>query len=827
MFRAKLGLAILVSFLFLGCLQERKTTPSVSKSSWYEGILSVKNLGGYPASIKVSWHPASRSVSGYRVYSLLYDDKSETSEWVVIGDIAPEVTSFIHSDLISGQIYSYMVRAVEESSKTEDENSNQKATVAFEGIGSAKTTGKTTARITLNSAVGSFDEVRIYAEPRQRGSRKTLVATAKGAVDTIDVTGLRSGVTYKFSAQAYMSYLSAEDGNEIYIQAQTDSDSFGTGAALDVSYRYQGVMAAQAFGLSPGAPDGTPKDRLVKLTWPEFNLANSSTKYRVIRTATSSTPTSITSTLCTPTTLTSCIVDCAPTGSGPKTCEDGDVGAPPLAYYYVIALEKTDFATSETWVEELPITNPGNFYVKVSIPPDNMVLIQRDAANYEMCRKIGSTSDPKKRQRCAYSGIAANPQNTGPGRPYLNLETGYYDFGYNLFVDRYRLACNWTKDSTTCGPQGCVGTPNLTSSVPPDPSLGALTDVYLAMQPGQAAANCFYRRPSGWIPIDGITDPNEIRAATTIDPMAGGSRHNPNLVVPMGPTAFRLCSAQSSEYGTKRLMRRREHVHAAALATLPGEPGAITDPVAEMDLRTGFFRDSTGEGGQLPGFQRCARYTTPNSTHLLPAPASFADFVAATNTRAQIFTTQGYNQNSLSYFIGTTSTANCVSRWGSQDPVFNGEVGNAVLSDSFSNSAGWGTYTPIASDYDSGVLADWGSYIFDGNIGLKIGLSGGGAYTMSLNPANLTGYSRYIAPMGLVLKTDNPIYTPLSTVHFNGSLGPNAFNGAPNASVLHNFVTPLNTFYMAEGYYHRFSYKLQTAVSTLYSNSVWCAVEAE
>jgi hypothetical protein len=821
-------------FLLVGitsCLAPKQVKESVSSSSgWFDGVATVKNLGGYPAAIKVTWPMANREVSAYRIYSLEYDPKTANNAWAVIEEVGPGVNSYVHSDLTAGQIYSYMVAAVD-TDFVEDGNKKQLSTVAFDGISSARTTGTSTATVTLNTATGSFDEVRVYAQPSRVGGTKKLVATVKGNVDSINVTGLHSGVKYKFSVQAYMDYLSAEDGNDAYIEAQTNSDSFGGGGLYD-SYSYRGVMAVQAMGDAPNAP-APPTARQVRITWPAFQGATSTMKYRVIRATTSSSLDTTTLTTCTTTTAKSCIVSCTNTGGGPQTCTDTNVAAPPITYNYVITQVKKDNATGEEWVEELPPLSPTDFQIKIPIPSTYMVLIQRDAANYEMCVQLGTTSDPRNHQRCIYGGIAQTPYNSGPGKPPLSFTPGYYDFGYNLFVDRFRVACNWTRNSPSCGPNGCIGITNPTSTSAPNNALGADGDVFFALNPTYGP-NCYYKKGASWVDINSLTDNDQIRKAATIDPGVDGDKHNPQMNNMGGASAYNICHAQTSDYGNKRLMRRREHVHAAAFATLVGEPNAITDKVEENNLRVGAYNASLNQGGQLPGYYRCANGV--NSSSVLTPPTTVTDLLDPTNTRAQIpyvgANPQFYNYMSAAYFIGTISTSNCVSRWGTQDPVVASGIdsANTPFSDSFIRTNDLAsfpaTFAPVVSDYDSGVVYDWGTYAFDGIIGIAQGNATSGYFGTNMTTTLAATYPRYILPLGLPVNSAGSTYRTMLDLIYNGVLGSNGFGSGSNAFAYHVYDSNNTRYVMRESSYHRYSYNLHADYNTSRFGA-WCALEAE
>lgn len=828
----RVALGIFTVFFASGCLQERgKKVVVPSTPSWFEGVKSVKNMGGNPASVKIAWNAANVPVTAYRIYSLIYNTETKLNEWSQIDEVTSDQFSYVHSELNSGQVYTYMVRAVD-SLDAEDSNSKQVATVAFEGISSVRVTGSNSATVSLNSGTGAFDEVRVYAQPARVGGAKVLVKSIKGNVTSIDISNLSSGVKYKFFVNAYMSYLASEDGNEVYVTGKTNSDTFGSGSNNDVNYAYRGVLAVQSFGDAPNAPKD-PKIKMVKLVWNPFNGATGNTKYRVIRTSTSYTPDVTATEACAAATLPSCLVPCANSGVGVQTCDDTNVAAPPMTYNYVITQVKKDPVTNEEWVEELPDSNASDFYVKVAIPAEYMVLIQRDAANYEMCKMLGQASNPRKNQRCSYSGIGATPYNSGPGKAALSFDNGYYDFGYNLFVDRYRLACNWTRVSPSCGPNGCIGvTGTSTTAGPPDVSLGQIGDVYFALNPFYGG-NCYYKSASGWLAVSSLTTTAQFKAVSRIDPGEEGKRHYPQLNGFAQAQGYNLCSSQSSAYGNKRLMRRREYIHAAAFATLPGEPNAVFDEISEYNLREGIYSPTLSTGGQLPGYRRCA---SGSSGNMLALPNTVDDVISASNFRSQMFTayTPGIlNYMNAPYFIGTPATENCVSRWGAQDPIshtsFDGN--NTVFADTFVRTnigTNPPTFAPVASDSDSGVVYDWGNYQFDGlTSGLSLYDSATFFKSVSINSSTMTSYPKYILTMGLALiNTSFSAYRNSSDLIFNGTLGPSAFNGGSNATLAHVYDASTARYTMMEGTKNRFSYTIHPD----YSSSrikVWCAVEAE
>lgn len=821
----------IIVFSILGCLQQRETVKEVSaSSSWFEGITTVKNLGGNPSSIKLSWNPSDKPVIGYKVYALVYNNETKANEWTIIDELGSEQLSYIHSELSSGQVYSYMIRAVD-SNSVEDTNSKQLSTVAFEGIGSVKITGSTTASVFLNTGTGAFDEVRVYAQPVKTGSARVLVKSIKGNVSQIDLSNLHSGVKYKFFVNAYMSYLSAEDGNEIYYEGKTASESFGSGVSTDTNFSYRGVMAVQAYGDAPNA-SVAPKSRMIKLVWPAFVGATSASKYKLVRTSINNIPDVTTELACTASVQQSCVVSCSNVGAGTQTCDDTNISAPPMTYNYVITQVKKDSRTLEEWTEELPATNASDFYIKVPVPSNYMVLVQRDAANYEMCQLLGQNANPRKFQRCTYTGIGASPFNSGPGKSALNLESGFYDFGYNLFIDRFKLACNWTRNSSACGPDGCIGkTGTVGAAGPPASGLGNVGDIYFALNTNWGP-NCYYKTASGWVSTTSLTASSDFAAVGTVDPGVDGKKHNPPITSINQAAAYNLCSNKSSDYGPKRLMRRREYVHAAAFPKMPGEPNYM-DTTSEYNLREGIYSISLNLGGQLPGFSRCDN--SSEASRLL-APTTLSDLLAVTNTRTQL-NDGSYpilNTMSYGYFIGTTSTSNCVSRWGAQDPIGIDiyDRHHTIFSDTFLRTNSMATFpptfAPVASDYDSGVGYDWGNYQFDGTTsGPAIGASGDTYKSFALGITNMSMFPKFILPMGVPLvNTVYGSYKNTSDLIYNGALGANAFNGSQNAVITVTFNGSATKYIMNDGYKHRFSYTIRQD-GAHGSNNVWCVVEAE
>lgn len=489
---------LLVSFFLVSCLENRPASLVLdlqAPTSWFDGVKSVQNLGGFPVSVQVNWD-YSPLAQKYRVYAITMNPVTNSIGFNLIEEISdPFTTSYTHRDattLSPGLIYTYRVNAVD-SLGVEDNNAIQKSTVAFEGIGRVEIVSKTSARVTINSS-GSFSSLKVIAHPTRLSPSdlsQDVSLIASSSQNIITLNNLRPGTTYSFKAWVLVNTQGDVDGNDVTVRAQTPSDSYGTGDQNETasSYQYRSVRLVQAFGDAPHALNNAtlatapaelddlsnPSVRMIKIIPNQFSGQHSG-KYRVVRTAGigltgNSAPLNFNTAatnICKPPTATrsatedSCVVcdhnssrspnDLSAINNGecdlninavPPTFSDKSLSPPPKKYFYTIS--KVNEFDSQRWPEELPLNNATEFLFAAHVPDQYMVLVQRDSVNYEMCSMLSKTPDPRKSNRCAYKGIAATPYNTKGVK--LELDSGYYDFGYNLFVDRYALSCNWTRPS--------------------------------------------------------------------------------------------------------------------------------------------------------------------------------------------------------------------------------------------------------------------------------------------------------------------------------------------------------------------------------------------
>lgn len=804
---------LLLFILFAGCLPKRETLVlSSNTGSWFSGANRARNLGGIPSATKVEWSKSERSVAGYRVYALIEDPVTKVNSWVNLQEMTPEANSFIHSNLPSGRIFSYVVRAVGLDGE-EDTNNKQVSTVTFSGLSDIKITGPNSAVASLDSSLGAFDEVRIYAAPKSNPSLKKLVGSATGNIQTINLTSLRSGTTYLFYANAYMSYLNAEDGNESYKEAQTHSVSFGNGLVTDKSYTYEGIISAQGFGDAPNAPqdpadlEKMPNVRLLRFSWLPFRNLTTIPKYKVVRTLAGNRLDTTVTTACTASLDVSCVA-CTVTGSGVQSCTDKNIAAPPKAYEYTVVLMQKNEGGDE-WAEELPITKPEQFKIKLHVPPPNMVLVQRDAVNKEMCELLRKPSDVRKKHRCEYYGIGGQPANTGPGGQPLLLDANFYDFGYNLFVDRFKVACNWTRSSSTCPNGQCIdiktyADTNATNA--PSGDQGKENDVFFAIN-GTVGPNCFIKAKtaggSTWKPLyDSSLTADDLRIATTIDPGPPGQRHRPPINHFNPQEALRVCQAQTTPYGrVKRLFRRREWIAASPLPWMNGEPYAITDPIERNNIQRGVLNFTEGP---------CAANMTPS---LLPprfrtgTVQGDLDKMLEPNNAvvAPISDNSNWNlANNSHYYIGHPHANRCISRFGMHDYFVRGYMGH-YFSDMFSNTKP-GTYPmvlePMPSTLEPGHN-DMGAYRFDGTIGFRPSeWNKNDWYSMWIWGRDKMANTHMILPLGLLAQNwlvGRQDMIPMPALSASGHTGTIDIAGNINPDLIRTMNTADPQFYLMGG----------------------------
>lgn len=267
--------------------------------------------------------------------------------------------------------------------------------------------------------------------------------------------------------------------------------------------------------------------------------------------------------------------------------------------------------------------------IKVIVPPDNMVLLHRWIGNLLMCTRMGRASDRNNNYRCAH---------TGPGG-----DGAFFDYGHNIFIDRYEQGCNYTYSSTSnkCGSaDGCIGT----LATPNGVVTGNLYDVYYSRLYGTCYINA-----NGGTTWYAVTSANVNAGLRSV--MGSAAPGLPPFVLIDQVRAQDVCEGQTLTgfSGTKRLFRRKELVVLAMWD--PTWSDATIDTVKNgVNLNvTGHCNTNTGSG-----------LTFENTS--LPSLANRDTLPSCLNGDCA-----GTAAALRSVRTGSNATANCQSRFGAQD----------------------------------------------------------------------------------------------------------------------------------------------------------------
>jgi hypothetical protein len=798
--------------------QEVASSDSAITASDFTGVAAASNK---VTGILISWPAISNTslVKAYRIYRVTGSTKT------LLTSVAPSLSSFIDGTATWGTIYTYMVKAVDQKD-IEDSNTKTVKALSWAGISSVTGLSRSSLQVNLQSVASVVDEVRIYGQ-LSIGGTKTLLATATGSDSSVEINSLRTGYKYIISAQAYVNSLGKEDGNDINFTANTYTvgyDDDGTSTA-----QWRNVVQVRAFGESPAAPvhpatiNKSPQARVVELVFNSFSSVGTTAKYVVTRVIDGNLMDSSVSSSCFETTTSSCrVCDSVVASNGVITCRDTAVAASPARYRYSISLVQTDLVSGDTWVEPLPSTLEAlsQVSVLVPIPPKNMVLTQRDAANYEMCLQLNRSSDPRNFNRCPYSGVGAVPYSSGHNRPALNLATGYYDFGYNLFVDRWELACNWTRAAAggMCGANhsagDCINYGDAATNIGrPTPGIGKVGDVFLWLVQNQtrcyvassvdasgaitwtdhAASRNLPNSPDLYQKMF-TNDPGYIYSDASGNPAYNtalpGKRTKQNYIDQVSAAA--ACNAfVDSNYGTKRLSRLREYSVYSAPAILPTElytSGNYNNFMNTLFVSNAYHNSSYNYGCE----NGTNRDPTPSTLEQLldTSPASpyreTAGVVVGLDTAGH---SNKFGTNvSVQFMIGAVATIDCQSRYGVQDMMAFG-----YMNDVMTYNATTSKLTGIASPYDNGnrdLLSDISGgttgYVmdisnFDTNATARTLSKGSSVMTAFIPPLSLpiatASYSSDYLPKASWLQTYSASYTV-----------PGGSNNAPGVKVVSSFA---------------------------------------
>lgn len=226
----RLILIILGIGLVQACFMKGQiTTPNSSKNVGiaFSGALSATNISG--TAIQLDWTLSSDpAVTEYNIYSVNSD-----SSLTLLGTTTPTTNLYVHSDLNSGQLYRYVVRAVA-SSGAVDSNLNIVTAMPYAGLVSTSVVDGTTANLYF-SAASDASNLKIYCAVGA-STTMTLFVTNSALVANYQLTGLTASTLYTCKVKAVLP-----DGSE---DANTATSSFTPQASSSSPLGFAGISNA-------------------------------------------------------------------------------------------------------------------------------------------------------------------------------------------------------------------------------------------------------------------------------------------------------------------------------------------------------------------------------------------------------------------------------------------------------------------------------------------------------------------------------------------------------------------------------------------------------
>lgn len=205
------------------------TTPNSSKNVGiaFSGAQSATNISG--TAIQLNWILSSDpTITEYSVYSVNSD-----SSLILLGTATSTTNLYVHSNLNSGQLYRYVVRAVS-SSGSVDSNLNIVSAIPYAGISSTSVVDATTANLYYPAASGASN-LKIYCTVGA-STEMTLLATTSALVANYQLIGLTPSTLYNCKVKAVLPD-GSEDGN-------TATSSFTPQASSNSPLGFAGITNA-------------------------------------------------------------------------------------------------------------------------------------------------------------------------------------------------------------------------------------------------------------------------------------------------------------------------------------------------------------------------------------------------------------------------------------------------------------------------------------------------------------------------------------------------------------------------------------------------------
>ena len=748
------------------------TTATLSITTNFAGLTSITGVTG--AGMTLNWINISDAVS-YSIYNMT------SGSPVFVSTVNAPIATYAITGLSAGTLYTYRIHATNALGVTDTNTTNLSATTVSTVPPSALTYSTNPAvytlsvAITTNSPSSSGGTVASYSisptlptglsfnttNGQITGTPSVLSATAAYTVTATNAGGsttatLNLGVsgfpgitsisnvtgtsmqlnwTNQASAAGYFIY-NMTSGSPVYLTYITApaSSYIVTGLSTSTTYAYRVRMIDSGGNLDSNINNISATTTTLFVTFNGWNNVQSlGAKTPVTQSGLSSAAASITlnfNAMTSNGTITSYNIYRATTSGGQNFSSPLATGITTAAlsytdsaslvagttYYYVVQPVISGTATSASATTDLEIAVP--------VPPSNMALLHRWIVNLETCGLMGRTADRTNNYRCNYIGPAGNGT--------------YYDFngGVNLFVDTYGVGCNYTP-GTACGNSyGCLG------SGAPAGALGAVGNVYY----DRGSGNCYLKTASTtWTSANtaGFT-------AAQVALISSNAPGLPPLVVIDQVKSSNICTQQTVPgYSvTKRLLRHSEQIKAAAWPASFSD-ATITSYQNGTSLNTtGYCNSNSGSGLTYDNLEPPANLET--------IPGTLASNIFSVRT-------------------GSTSTQNCVSRYGIQDMV--GNVWQWSSDQLNTCSSTTHTCQAMTSQLDTSNT-DWNGFMFDGTTS-NIGPGGGGSNVTEWNFSAMTfSATQFQAVLGLpMIATASSIWDYLTIGSSAGQFNSAKFHG--------------------------------------------------
>lgn len=183
-------------------------TVSTGSSLGFAGIATATNTTG--SSALVSWLAATPAAGvtlfGYRVYQINSDGL------LSVYNVANNLTSYTINNLIPGENYSFIVRAINAADSSTDNNQLMKTVLMYEGITSTTPTGPTSATLTFPAAPLA-SSLNIYCYESSGSIPSTPTASIASSLTFYTINTLVTATNYTCLVKAVG--LEGEDGNSV------------------------------------------------------------------------------------------------------------------------------------------------------------------------------------------------------------------------------------------------------------------------------------------------------------------------------------------------------------------------------------------------------------------------------------------------------------------------------------------------------------------------------------------------------------------------------------------------------------------------------------